>query len=122
AAHAGEYGKGFAVVADEVRKLAVQSAAATKEVDHLIKGIQTESRAAIDSITKGADKVKTGNVLAHKTNEAMLKIANGIEQVSHEMGQIAAETGSQRKQSEVISKTVEDVANQSKNMTYVTEE
>lgn len=122
AARAGEYGKGFAVVANEVRKLAERSASATKEITSLIIGIQTESRAAVASIKEGANKVEIGNELANKTNQAVKKIVGGIVQISKEMEQIAEATAEQRRQSELISKAVDDVAIQTKDMTHSTKE
>lgn len=41
AARAGEQGKGFAVVADEIRKLAEQSGKSVKEIDNIIREVQS---------------------------------------------------------------------------------
>ncbi|WHY79709.1 methyl-accepting chemotaxis protein [Neobacillus sp. WH10] len=122
AARAGEHGKGFAVVADEVRKLAERSAKATKEIAVLIKGIQNETAIALNSIKDGAQKVSVGNQLAEQTNQAINKISIGIAKVTEEMNQIAHATEEQRKNSEFITKVVENVTKQATEMTYSTKE
>lgn len=122
AARAGEYGKGFAVVADEVRKLAERSAKATKEIADLIKGIQAETVVAINSINEGAQKVEIGNNLADKTNQAIMKISQGIAQVTEEMNQIAIATEEQTKNSEFLTKAIANVTSQASEMTYSTKE
>jgi methyl-accepting chemotaxis protein len=50
AARAGEAGKGFAVVASEVKSLATQTARATEEIGHQIKGIQEVSQTTANAI------------------------------------------------------------------------
>ena len=122
AARAGDHGKGFAVVADEVRKLAERSAKATKEIAVLIKGIQNETAIALNSIKDGAQKVSVGNQLAEQTNQAINKISIGIAKVTEEMDQIAHATEEQRKNSEFITKVVENVTKQATEMTYSTKE
>ena len=75
-----------------MRKLAERSAQATKEIAVRIKGIQNETAVAVKSIKDGANKVKIGNQLADKTNQAIKKIAEGINNVTEEMNQIALVT------------------------------
>ncbi|WML39357.1 methyl-accepting chemotaxis protein [Neobacillus sp. OS1-2] len=122
AARAGEHGKGFAVVADEVRKLAERSAKATKEIAIRIKGIQQETAVAVTSIQDGSDKVRVGNELAEKTNQAIQKIYQGIIEVTEEMNQIANETDEQTKNSEYFERAVEFTMKRTTEMAYSTKE
>jgi len=58
AARAGEAGKGFAIVANEVKELAKATANATEEITQKIEAIQTDTRAAAESIDKITSIVK----------------------------------------------------------------
>lgn len=71
AARAGEHGKGFAVVADEVRKLAERAAAATKEIGHLVRGIQQTVEEAVNAMRAGNDDVQRGVELANQAGQAL---------------------------------------------------
>jgi methyl-accepting chemotaxis protein len=50
AARAGEAGKGFAVVANEVKELAKKTAKATEDISRKIQTIQSDTKAAVESI------------------------------------------------------------------------
>lgn len=80
AAHAGDAGLGFSVVADEIRKLAERSAFATKNVSHLIKGIQSETLEALSAMENGMKEVKNGSVLAEQSRQALQDISEVVEQ------------------------------------------
>jgi methyl-accepting chemotaxis protein len=82
AARAGENGKGFAVVADEVRKLAEKSAAATKEIGILIKGIQNTVSEAVEAMNESAREVESGVNRANQSDKALKNILNAVEAVN----------------------------------------
>jgi len=74
AAMAGDVGLGFAVVADEVQQLAVKSQQATKEVESIVKAIQTDTARAVESMEQAITEVTTGTHLANNAGKALEKI------------------------------------------------
>src|SRR5690606_24048827 len=76
AARAGEQGRGFAVVAAEVRSLAQRSAAAAKEIKHLID----------DSVSK----VDQGSKLVANAGSTMNEVVDSVRHVTDIMGEIMA--------------------------------
>jgi methyl-accepting chemotaxis protein len=119
AAHAGEAGKGFAVVADEIRKLAESSSKQSKTTAAMLKKI----KASIDSITKSSDDVlerfgaiDTGvkTVSYHETNirHAMEEQEVGGQQILEAIGRLKEITVNVREGSEKMSKSGDDLINQ----------
>ena len=74
AAMAGEAGRGFAVVADEVQRLAERSANATKQIEALVKAIQTDTNEAVISMEQTTANVVSGAKLAEEAGEALTEI------------------------------------------------
>lgn len=84
AAMAGEAGRGFAVVADEVQRLAERSTHATRQIEALVKTIQTDTQEVISSMEDSTTQVVSGAKLAEDAGEAL----NEIEQVSERISEI----------------------------------
>lgn len=81
AARAGEAGTGFAVVADEVRSLAIRAADAANNTSELIEGT--------------VKKVKDGEDLVWKTNDAFSQVSKNAEKVGQLVGEISAASNEQ---------------------------
>ena len=78
ASMAGDAGRGFAVVADEVQRLAERSSAATKQIEALVKTIQSDTNEAGISMEKTTTEVVNGARLAKDAASAL----GDIEKVS----------------------------------------
>jgi twitching motility protein PilJ len=84
ASMAGEAGRGFAVVADEVQRLAERSASATKQIETLVKTIQTDTNEAVISMEQTTSEVVRGANLSKDAGVALDEIQN----VSGNLGEI----------------------------------
>ena len=74
AAMAGDAGRGFAVVADEVQRLAERSSAATKQIEALVKTIQTDTNEAVISMEQTTSEVVSGARLTQDAGVALEEI------------------------------------------------
>ncbi len=74
ASMAGDAGRGFAVVADEVQRLAERSAAATKQIETLVKAIQNDTNEAVISMEQTTSEVVRGARLAQDAGVALGEI------------------------------------------------
>lgn len=81
---AGEAGRGFAVVADEVQRLAERSGSATKQIDALVKTIQSDTNEAIISMERSTTEVVTGAKLSQDAGASLEQ----IEAVSHRLADL----------------------------------
>ena len=81
ASMAGDAGRGFAVVADEVQRLAERAANATKQIEVLVRTIQTDTNEAVVSMERSTTDVVGGALLAENAGAALEE----IEQVSNQI-------------------------------------
>ena len=81
AARAGEQGRGFAVVASEVRNLASKSAAAAKDIKHLVN--------------TSVERVNIGSNLIHRVGATMEAITHSVHQFETLMKEISAASADQ---------------------------
>jgi twitching motility protein PilJ len=100
ASMAGEAGRGFAVVADEVQRLAERSASATKQIEGLVKAIQSDTNEAVISMEQTTSEVIRGAGLAQDAGVALDEVqrvsrtlADLIQNISSEARQQAASAG-----------------------------
>jgi twitching motility protein PilJ len=81
---AGDAGRGFAVVADEVQRLAERAANATKQIEVLVRTIQTDTNEAVVSMERSTTDVVGGALLAENAGAALEE----IEQVSNQIASL----------------------------------
>jgi len=84
ASMAGEAGRGFAVVADEVQRLAERSTNATKQIEVLVRTIQSDTNEAVVSMERSTTDVVGGALLAENAGAAL----DEIEQVSNQIANL----------------------------------
>ncbi len=84
ASMAGEAGRGFAVVADEVQRLAERSTNATKQIEVLVRTIQSDTNEAVVSMERSTTDVVGGALLAENAGAALEE----IEQVSNQIAML----------------------------------
>jgi twitching motility protein PilJ len=74
AARAGESGRGFAIVADEVRQLADRSSKASKEIEQIVRQIQSETSQVMTAMEEGTQQVIEGTKLAEQAKSSLVEI------------------------------------------------
>ncbi|UFS71348.1 methyl-accepting chemotaxis protein [Geomonas sp. RF6] len=110
AAQAGEHGKGFAVVADEIKDLSERTSSSTREIALVIRGVQEETRRAVEAIEQAQAAIADGELLSHKSGEALSKIVIGVSEATAQVGEIARTTVEQAKGSQMIREAMEQVS------------
>jgi methyl-accepting chemotaxis protein len=109
AARAGEQGRGFAVVADEVRALAERTTKATREIDAMIKAIQSDTKQAVNAMVEGVAEVKTGTDEATRSGKALENILDKINAVTSQVNQIATAAEEQTSTTNEISHNMQQI-------------
>ena len=131
---AGEYGRGFAVVATEIRRLADQTAAATVDIEQLVKEIQSAVTAGVMGMDKFSEEVRRGvaevekvagqlaQIIQHvqgvtpriqSVSEGMQAQSTGAEQISQalaQLGEAARQTAESLRQSNEIVRNLDDAS------------
>jgi twitching motility protein PilJ len=111
ASMAGEAGRGFAVVADEVQRLAERTGDATKQIEALVKTIQTDTNEAISSMEQSTSNVVEGANLAEDAGSALEKIETVSTNLAQRILQISNATQKHAKDSVEITEIMNEIQN-----------
>jgi PAS domain S-box-containing protein len=95
AAKAGEQGRGFAVVAQEIKNLAGQSKQATSQVRNILNDVQKATGTAVMATEQGSKAVEAGVKQSARAGEAILILAESINEAVQATTQILASSQQQ---------------------------
>jgi twitching motility protein PilJ len=107
ASMAGESGRGFAVVADEVQRLAERAGHATRQIEVLVRTIQTDTNEAVVSMERTTTDVVGGALLAENAGAALGEIEGVSNQIAQLVQNISASARQQAATSSHISRTMQ---------------
>lgn len=109
AAMAGESGRGFAVVADEVQRLAERAAAATRQIETLVKTIQADTNEAIVSMERSTSNVIAGARSAEEAGQSLTRIEATSTDLARLIQEISSEARSEAAQATRITGQVQSI-------------
>ncbi|MEZ5564822.1 MAG: methyl-accepting chemotaxis protein [Gammaproteobacteria bacterium] len=107
ASMAGEAGRGFAVVADEVQRLAERSANATRQIEFLVRTIQTDTNEAIVSMERSTTDVVGGALLAENAGAALEEIEQVSNQIASLVQNISSSAREQGKAASAVTRSMD---------------
>lgn len=118
ASTAGEAGRGFAVVADEVQRLAERAGNATKQIETLVKTIQSDTNEAVTSMEHSTANVVAGAKLAENAGGALTE----IETVSNRLALLINSISQAAKQQSTAAANITNTMNVIQEITIQTSE
>ena len=109
AARAGDAGRGFAIVADEVRQLADRVAKALKEIEQIVRQIQSETGSVMTAMEEGNQQVIQGTRLAEEAKRSLDDIVQVSQHIDTLVRSISANMVQQTETSRSVASVVQSV-------------
>jgi twitching motility protein PilJ len=122
AAMAGEAGRGFAVVADEVQRLAERAGDATRQIEALVKTIQTDTNEAVISMENSTAGVVNGAKLAQDAGTALDEIERASQDLAGLIRNISGAAGRQASAASELTGTMRAISDITARTTHGTGE
>jgi methyl-accepting chemotaxis protein len=110
AAQAGAEGRGFAVVAEEIKELAGRTTLSIREITEMVEGVRGGIEQAARLVQVVEDKTRSGETLADRAGVMLVKVVDGVGEVSHGIQQIAGAMSEQATGSQSIKQATETVS------------
>lgn len=117
AAEAGAAGQGFSVVAEEIERLAKRSAEATKNINTLVKTIQSGTNEAISAMEESTREVVDGSHLANQAGKALTEIESVSGRLADLIASISQASTEQRQSSLAVTSAMVQIAATTKHTT-----
>jgi methyl-accepting chemotaxis protein PixJ len=114
ASRSSDVSNGFVLIAEEVGELASRSATATKEVESLLRNIQSETNAVMAAVESGSNQLLESNTLAIAAKDSLQQIAQISQQIDGLMVTISEATTSQAQTSEGVANLMNDISHMAK--------
>lgn len=122
AAQAGEHGRGFAVVAGEITDLSDRTRTSTREIAEVIMGVQSETRRAVEAISRADKSIADEERLSANADEALGKIVMRAREASSRVAEIARATVEQATGSKIIRDAINRVTDMTGQIASATSE
>jgi len=110
------------VVAEEVRKLAERAAAATKEVERLIAGIQSDVNEAVGGMERQAERLDLQTAAASQAGHALERVATVSGEATTLIEQVAGAATQQLDRATEIDTTLKRIADAAKGVQQSSEQ
>lgn len=110
AAAAGDAGRGFMVVAEEIERLAERAAASSKNIETLVKTIQSETNEAVSAMEGTTREVVGGSTLAVSAGRSLSEIEEVSRRLATIIDGISSDARSQAQGSQEVARTMERIS------------